>query len=652
MSTAGMSMRRGSSPFADPYDDLAGLSAPQTLADATTWAERVLMRNGLVTQAWRRVAAYFITNIQVTQQKSSRQESLGSEEREKYESFLTDQMKIRSVAHQAAFNYLTYGRHYIQVIQPMRRSLSCPGCRAKGTSYEAPLAEIANNPACGFQWQNYEFHATCPYCEYRGAWRRIDRRSTEPLYVKHHNPHEIEVSEACDGNKQYTWKIGASLKKRVKDGIVHELERIPWEIVEAIRDNAFYKFNPGIIYDMTYPGLAGHDLGGHGLPPMLANFRLVWHEQVLRRFNEAIAVDYIIPARVITPEPRSSADGVAGDPFFNVAGGQFVSFVNNMIRKRQKDPAAWMVAPFSMKYQTLGGDAKQFAPVELLEQAKADLLNAMGIPMELYQGTLTQETAPAALRLFEAFWSHLVDHLNGLVSFIADKIAQFKSWEPVDARFLRVTHADDLNRQMAILQLMQARQVSADDALKTLGLEFRSQQEKILEEEAYVAERTRKYQEEAAEEDSGRQMHQQAAQVQAGVPGQPSGQAAAPGAPPANGMPTDPSQLNPQDLMAYANQIATDLMGRSEAQRKAELVALRSSDKTGALVALVTAQMDKIRRDAQRSGGQQVLAQQFGQGQQPQQAPPQQKAASILPWTGKTPYEIAQCRTRSYRASA
>jgi len=34
-----------------------------------------------------------------------------------------------------------------------------------------------------------------------------------------------------------------------------------------------------------------------------------WYLQVLQRYNEAIALDYIIPFRVISPMPRPGANG-------------------------------------------------------------------------------------------------------------------------------------------------------------------------------------------------------------------------------------------------------------------------------------------------------------------------------------------------------
>jgi hypothetical protein len=54
---------------------------------------------------------------------------------------------------------------------------------------------------------------------------------------------------------------------------------------------------------MREDALAGVRNRGWGISRVLANFRQAWYVQVLHRYNEAIALDYVIPFRLITP-PR------------------------------------------------------------------------------------------------------------------------------------------------------------------------------------------------------------------------------------------------------------------------------------------------------------------------------------------------------------
>ncbi len=82
---------------------------------------------------------------------------------------------------------------------------------------------------------------------------------------------------------------------------------------------------------------------------------------------------------------------------------------------RRRDPARWNVLPFPLQYQALGGDAQQLAPRDLLEQGMETLLNASGAAVELYRGSLQLQTAPVALRLFEADHGGLVRDYNAFL---------------------------------------------------------------------------------------------------------------------------------------------------------------------------------------------------------------------------------------------
>jgi hypothetical protein len=90
-----------------------------------------------------------------------------------------------------------------------------------------------------------------------------------------------------------------------------------------------------------------------------------------------------------------------------------------------------------VQYQALGGDATQLAPRDLLDQGLEVLLNNVGVPVELYKGSLQIQSAPAALRLFESSWSHLVHNLNGYISFVMRRLGQLLNWEKAEARLPR-----------------------------------------------------------------------------------------------------------------------------------------------------------------------------------------------------------------------
>jgi hypothetical protein len=308
-----------------------------------------------------------------------------------------------------------------------------------------------------------------------------------------------------------------------------------------------------------------------------------------------------------------------------------------MLRARRTDPARWNVLPFPVQYQALGGDATQLAPKDLIDQGLDTLLKCIGMPVELFNGTLQLQAAPAALRLFEANWSHLPLNLNTFMAELVTQIARFMSWEPVGAKLVRVTHADDLNRQMAKLQLMQAQQISKGTGLKSVGLDYEEEIKRMLDEEKIYAEEQQRMQKEMEQSQQMQDLSQQAQMMGgvgnagAGATGMPQGGAPAPagggGAPPPGTLPgAAPSSVDqfimqrqnspnvprtPEDLQQQAQLIANDLLSKPESIKDSELIKLKRSDQT--MHALVTSIMDDIRQQARSQGGAMVMQQQFGQ---------------------------------------
>jgi len=372
------------------------------------------------------------------------------------------------------------------------------------------------------------------------------------------------------------------------------------------------------------------------LPRSLVNFRQIYYVQVLRRYNEAIAMDYVIPFRLITPATRGGggAGGLpAQDPMMFYNAGDFRSQVKNMINRRRKDPASWQILPFPVQYDMMGGDANKLAPRDLIDQGLETLLNETGTPVELYKGTLQTQAAPTALRLFESTWRSLVHETNSLLQWIVAAVGEAMSWDKVDASLTKVTIADDMQKQMAALQLMMGQQVSGTTGLKAIGYDWESEQ-KLLSEEA---QKQQELQARAQEEMEQAGFAAEIAKGQQGGAPPPGGQGAAMGeagsmagaaqgggnpegadaqsAMGAGGTPVSEyiqtmgpnTPVTPNDLQAAADALAQQLLGLPEGQKDSELRKLKQFNPT--LHALVRERMDDIRRDARMQGGAMLMGQ-------------------------------------------
>lgn len=612
--------------FPDPFCDVASLSMPESIQVALRWCEYIMNANGPYRQAIDRVVSYFITDVEVGDLGEN---TIGREEKEKYRVFLEETLGIKTVLKTVAMDMLTYGNSFTSLLVPFRRYLACKKC-----GFEAPLVKMHSSSAYKFKWEEFDFHATCPQCHYSGRFNHIDRRSSEDgLRIKRWNPHEIDIlwdpySEECT----YVWKIPEDYRNLIKAGHLHHLEHASWEVIQAIKDGKDLMFDKDVIYHAKEDALSGMRNRGWGISRVLVNFRQAWYYQILQRYNEAIALDYVIPFRVITPAPRGG-DPASGDPVHAINLGSFTARVQAMLRARRVDPARWNILPFPVEYQALGGDATALAPRDLIEQAFDTLMKCIGMPVELMNGTLSFQAAPAALRLFEANWSHLPHCLNNFLRNLGQALSRVQSWEPISIKLQRVTHADDLNRQMAKLQLMQGQMVSKTTGLKSVGLDYEEETKRMLEEERIYAEEQGRMQKEMEQAQSMQDLSQQAEMMQgAGNPGaSATGQ---PGAAPA-GAPMQPGMgggspvdafmmqrqnspnvpITPEDMQSQAQLLAQQILALPEAQKDSELIKLKRTDPT--THALVSSIIDDIRQQAKTQGGAMMMAQQFGQGQPP-----------------------------------
>jgi hypothetical protein len=595
---------------------------------ALKWCEHIFMSNETLRMAVERIISYFLTDLEIG--AISKRKALGEDVKDKWYTLLHNQLGILPQLQAIDRDLFCYGNAFVSIMVPFKRLLMCKGCKQAVFA----LKEVYENPIFNFAFNDYSFHATCPKCSYRGSWLVKDEPDNRPdrLIIKRWSVHDMQIlHNPITEEKDYFLRIHGTYKselKGTKPPLFH-LERTSLEMLKAIKHNMLFRFEPNTIYHMSEPTLSGLFSRGWGISRLITTFRQAWYVQVLRRYNEAIALDYVIPFRVITPAERGGSSAASRDILLSANAGDFMSQVRKMIRVRRQNPATWFTLPFPVDYKVLGGDASQLAPRDLLDQGLETLLNGIGTPVELYKGSLQLQAAPVAMRLFEATWYHLVHSNNECLRWIVDRVASILSWEKVSIKHQRVQHADDMQRHMALLQLMMGGTISQTTGLRALGLDFMDELRQLQEEARGQQRQQENMQEEMETETFGKQVAQGALPgAQPGAP--PGGQGGQPAAAPMPGQQVDPNtgqpvagpvtsmvQNNfmpqtPDDMLAQAQSLAQQLLGLPESQKDSELRMLKQKNEV--LHSLVKAQLDKIRGQARSQGGAAMLSQQFGQG--------------------------------------
>jgi len=393
---------------------------------------------------------------------------------------------------------------------------------------------------------------------------------------------------------KYYYEMDPLFITKLDKGDEFLLNTTPMPLLKAAansdRANArMFEFSKDAIYHLKEPTLSGIPVRGWGIPPILPNFKLAYYIQLMRRYDEAIALDFIVPFRILYP---STSPGGA-DPLSAMSMQNFMGHMNNMVANKRKNITDIQIAPFPIGYQAVGGEGRDLAPKDSISFAVDELLNAVGFPAELYKATLSIQAFPVALRLFEKSWGMLVDGNNDLISWIIKRISRHYMWGKIDGKLRSVTLADDIERKALALQAAAGMDISKATAYRPLGIDYSEEQKRIIEEQEVVA----KLQQEAMERQQSSQ-----GEAQGGGGGQQGGA-------PQPGM-MEPG-ATPGDVYEQGKALAQQLLTQTpENMRRGELIKIKHSNPT--LHAIVLQEMDNM-RNQMRSEGQAMMMQQAQQ---------------------------------------
>ena len=462
-----------------PFLDYASLYLPTNLNEAFEIAELMYYSNRTFAQAIEYVVSYFVgTDIEIGM------DSLDEDKQKEYKYFLLEKMSLKSALFSIGRDVKVYGNSFISILAPFKRILQCPEC-----AFAAPIERVDYKFTLrdGFRFRCDRCHQDVKVLDPSDLPTKEENR----VHLKRWNVKQMRiVAHDYGGQPEYYYEVPPNERGSIDKADRSYLESVPWGIVQSVRQDRMFKFSPGMVHHMGLGNLSDIKLGPWGLPPVIAGFRDAYLAQILKRNNECIALDHMLPIRLISPQSL----GAGGDPMQGINIGSFGQQVTRSIERARKDPTGWQWLPTPVNYQLLGGEGKNFVTPELLQNAQADFLNGLGIPVELYRKNLSAQTAPFAARLFEAGEAIFLHGIQATLSWIVDRVSAILNWLPCQASLVRPTHADDMERRMIMLQMMMQGVAAEQDVLNLFNLDWKdtyrkrqSEQEfKMKEEKAYM----------------------------------------------------------------------------------------------------------------------------------------------------------------------
>lgn len=596
-------------PFMTPWLDYATVTVPDNHELVMWWAQYLWITDGNFRTAMERVAAHFMTVIEFP--------DLEPDEESVWKDLFLNDINYRRELIGVIYDLLCYGNSFTSLYLPFKRFVRCQNC-----GLEQPIETVGFNLEFSGAKPYLRWHRTndCPRCGDRRDYDVIDRRDRDLSRIKlnRYDPADIELAQnRFSLRKDIYWRIPEEDRRDILGRARIHIIDTPIEVLEAVAVNGRLRFDEDMILHSDEPMISGVRTRGWGLPRSISNFRTAWLQQLINKLDQAVAIDYTLGMRLLSPTPTPGGT----DPMVTNGMEDFAQRMQAIIQTHRNNPASYHTTPYPVEYQFLGGEGGQLMPPEKLKFRQQEYLNQLGVPLEYHQMNLSTQAAPLALRLFESYWQAIPSTYNRILDWIVKVLTRVYGLDATTVRMQKTTIADDMERKAVLLQLMSANQLSPQTALQPFGIDAHDEVKKVFRHQDYVT----RVQEEQAEKDMQRQemgalsgmtaqptpsalQQQQQMAQQGGAPmDMAAGQAAGMGGAPMGGMPGPQGQpaTSLQAMSEQAMAIAEQLVVMPEYNRKQELQALRDGNKD--LHALVMQNLEDIRSQARSQGGQMLL---------------------------------------------
>lgn len=572
--------------YSNPFYNIPLQYLPLNIEGMLLWAEHFLYRNGFYKQALNRVANYFITSLTI--------ECDDEEAKKKYQEVL-EQLKWKQICSKTGLNLLAYGNEFVTVNQGFHRYLLCPSC-AKSSNIDK-----LNN----FEFNKGKYHMQCLKCGYKGEHKCVDKPANDidKIHVVHWPAKEIKIRyEETTGEAEYFWDIPQQYSKKVmtKNNKFYS-KKTPQVVFDCVFNKTMLAFNARNFLHLKLDTPSTMRTDGKAIPPSMFMFEDFFMLQTLKRYNEVICFEDIAPFRVIS---MAEGNNPAANPMLNQNGAVWSGAVDKMIDEHRRDPGSYHKFPFAIQYQQLGGDGTKLAPTEMMEQAKNNILNALDVPVEMFQMSFQQQAAGPMLRMFENAWSVIPTNYNTLLGHLAAVIGNILGLPKAKVSLIPITFSDDMERKGIIGQLVSANAIARSELLKLYNFDYEDQVRKKMQEDKITKDiqEDEQQKQQIADSTSQNLMQMLQGQQQGGQPGAPGG------APQGGG--------TPQDALQQAQQLAQQLFPLDGAQRRSQLQQIKAQDQD--LYAQVKAQLEQMTSQS-KSQGLSGAKQQAAQGPQQQQ---------------------------------
>ncbi len=444
-------LQHGSLRYPSPFFDIGHTYLPTSISQMFKWCRYYFLTSPLINAVTYKMAEYPITQIVVDEKDS--------ELRDWWEDTIENKIRLRSFQIETGLDFFCYGNAFISVHFPFEKLLICQNCK-----YETKIQKA------NYKFRNLQYFLACEKCNTTAEAKVIDLnvKNLKGIRPMRWNPEHVKVEHNdVTGETDYFFELPVAFKNDVMMGKRHILETTPHVFIEAMRANRTLKFARDNIFHLKRPTIAQKDMGW-GMPLILPVLKDTYYLQVLRKAQEAIAQQHIVPLRLLFPQAGSASS----DPYSTTDLGMWRRRIEVEIQKWRQDPNYIPVLPLPIGNEVVGGEGKALMLHQEMRAWSEQIVAGMHVPIEFVFGGLQYSGSNVSMRMLEnQFLGYRTEQLILCRDFILGRIANYMGMVRPKVHFKRFRMADDLQRIGLVFQANQAMKVSDTTLLDEMDLD-------------------------------------------------------------------------------------------------------------------------------------------------------------------------------------
>ena len=542
--------------------DVAHMDLPSTVKSLFKWCRYHALANPLISAVVRKMSEYPITRVILDHDEPDGFQK----QKARWEDLLYNCLDIHRFQVEAGLDYHAYGNCLVSIVYPFHKHLECRNC---GFSKRIKRLKFRVD----WDFSNWNYTLNCPRCFHNGPCKVKDEwyHSYRDIKLIRWNPSDIDIDfNPITQRTRYYYRIPGRIRKRILTKHKGYLEEMPHSFVKSMKTKRPVELVDRNLYHFKAPtpSLADND-AGWAYPPILPALKDSFYLQVLKKANEAIMLEHLVPLDILFP----STQDANASPYMMVNLADWKRRVELELKRWRWDPNYKPIMPLPVGHNRIGGDGRSLMPTQEIRVWSEHIISGMGAPQEFVFGGMSWTGSSVTLRMLEnRFLNYREEHDRFLNHFLLPNVARFMNWKQPKAHMKAFKMADDLQSKQLLMSLNQLKKISdktllaefdkdALDELRLIEQELRRNLEIAKLDSLYKAEIQGEMQQVQTKYQIEAQKKMMDAQQAAGQAGLPQGMDAQPG-------PMGEEQAGNQvNLIDYAEALAKRLSGMPDEAR-------------------------------------------------------------------------------------